>query len=600
VGDVPTEEPDATSEDATVSGSRVRETPSEAETVASRPRPSREAETVADTPTSPQRSSNDVDVEAPSLTAPSASSQSFTTTSPLLTLHRDEYERSRLYLKMDAALSTAVLVALPFMGGEPIARGVIVFGMLLGIVSSAILFYRLRDPANYTPGLLAVAGLINSVIAYCGVFYFGFFSPAPAIYVLGIYFYGFSGSQQVTRFVYIVCALEQGVTALLIGAGVVPDLGLIRATDLPIRDQILAQLLFQVLLLCSFLLARYSRRATLEQVGQLEHAVRQVSMREALLREAREELDRALQIGGPGLMTGLLVGSYQMGNLIGRGGMGEVYEAKHEDEGHLAAVKVLRRDALGSRERVTRFLREAEVASQLDVPNVVKLLEVGRTRGEVPYLAMELLEGADLAHHLRESGRMRPRQVVELITQVGAALDAARAAGIVHRDIKPQNLFLANQGGERTWKVLDFGVSKLTDGSSTLTKDHVVGTPGYMAPEQARGEDVDHRTDLYALGIVVYRALTGRPPFSGEDLRNVLYEVVFGLPEKPSSLVTLPDDVDFALAIAMAKDKAQRFDSGAEMAAAFEAALGDGLEEGLRERARAVLKETPWRERGSR
>jgi serine/threonine-protein kinase len=581
------------------SGSRTRDVLREAETVENgRPASSREAETVVDSPAGKGRAPDTADerLQPAPLTAPSTSSQSFTVTSPLQTLHRDEYERSRLYLKMDASLATAVLVTLPFMAGDPIPRGVVTFGMVLGIVSSLMFLYRLRDPDNYTPGILAAAGLVNSVIAYCGIFYFGFFSPAPAIYVLGIYFFGFSGSLRVTRFVYIVCALEQGVTAILIGAGVIPDLGLVRATDLSLRDQILVQALFQILLLCAFLLARYSRRATLEQVGQLERAVRQVSLREALLQEAREELDRAMQIGGPGLMTGLVVGSYEMGNLIGRGGMGEVYEARHAESGERAAVKVLRRDALGSRERVTRFLRESEVAAQLDVPNVVKLLEVGRTRGEVPYLAMELLEGVDLAQQLRESGRMRPEQVADLVAQVGAALDAARAAGIVHRDIKPQNLFLARHGDDSLWKVLDFGISKLVHSSGTLTKDHVVGTPGYMAPEQARGGDVDHRTDLYALGVVAYRALTGRPPFTGEDLRNVLYDVVFALPTRPSALAKLPSDIDLVLAIAMAKEKERRFDSGAEMSAAFQAALGDGLSEPLSERARAIVKGTPWRE----
>src|SRR5262249_44281808 len=155
----------------------------------------------------------------------------------------------------------------------------------------------------------------------------------------------------------------------------------------------------------------------------------------------------------------------------------------------------------------------------------------------------------------------------------GHGLEAARAAGIVHRDLKPRNLFFAEDGlTRRTWKILDFGVSKLGDAEGTQTKDMLVGTPAYMAPEQANGGQVTHRTDIYALGVIAYRILTGRPAFTGERTAETLYQVVYQMPPKPSEVSRVPPDIDLVLAIAIAKEPAARFDSGAELADALEAA----------------------------
>ena len=178
----------------------------------------------------------------------------------------------------------------------------------------------------------------------------------------------------------------------------------------------------------------------------------------------------------------------------------------------------------------------------------------------------------------------------------GAGLSVAAAKGIVHRDIKPQNLFLAEggNGAPPTWKVLDFGVSKLADHGGTLTRGHVVGTPGYMAPEQARGQQVDHRADIYALAAIAYRALTGHPPFTGKDVPSTLYDVVYKMPRRPSALVDLPEEVDAVLAIGMAKRPEDRFADGAALADALDAALRGDLPDGLRRRAEALEAVQPW------
>jgi serine/threonine protein kinase len=205
---------------------------------------------------------------------------------------------------------------------------------------------------------------------------------------------------------------------------------------------------------------------TLDAMSKLEQAVRGNAHRDALLAEARAELDRALKIGGPGRWTEQEIGSFQLGVLIGRGGMGEVYEAYGLTDRREAAVKLLHPGTLAEPVLLQRFLREAHTASQLDCPHIVRVLEVGTTAGEIPFLAMERLRGHDLAHQLRRQRRLPLPQIKILVDQVAIGLEAARVAGIVHRDLKPHNVFFAEEAGLRRWKILDFGVSK-SGGSGT-------------------------------------------------------------------------------------------------------------------------------------
>jgi serine/threonine-protein kinase len=183
-------------------------------------------------------------------------------------------------------------------------------------------------------------------------------------------------------------------------------------------------------------------------------------------------------------------------------------------------------------------------------------------------------------------------EVVELVDQAAAALEAMRAAGIVHRDLKPANLF-ATDTIPRTWKVLDFGLSKIL-GQATITKDQVIGTPSYMAPEQVRGKGVDHRADLYALGSLAYRTITGAPPFPAGQISHVLYKVLYAQPVSPASLVALPVDVELVLAVGMAKRPDDRFATALEFASALRAAAAGQLDDATRARGWALLREFPW------
>jgi serine/threonine-protein kinase len=234
-------------------------------------------------------------------------------------------------------------------------------------------------------------------------------------------------------------------------------------------------------------------------------------------------------------------------------------------------VKLLRRELLGDPTHVARFLREVRASGALASPHVVRVLDVPEDDAPLPYLAMERLQGVDLAAWLREHGRMPVEEVVELVRQVSLGLDEARRAGIVHRDLKPQNLFRADEVGRTgpTWKVLDFGVSKLAGQSGTLTQGAVVGTPQYMAPEQASGQDVDHRADVYALAAIAFRCLTGRPPFVGASAPVILFQVVHDPAPRAASLAPVSSAVDDVLARGLAKRPGDRPPTATALAAAL-------------------------------
>lgn len=260
-------------------------------------------------------------------------------------------------------------------------------------------------------------------------------------------------------------------------------------------------------------------------------------------------------------------------------------------------MKVLHSSVLGEPTHVERFFREARVSSGLSSPHVVKVLDSGYAADGTPYLAMELLQGADLSRLLRERSRMSSSEVLELVSHASHALTTAHEAGIVHRDLKPQNLFLAEDAanGPALWRVLDFGISKIAEAGGTLTHGGaVVGTPRYMSPEQARGHAVDRRSDVFSLGVVTYRVLTGRPPFAGHDSMATMYQIMHVQPANPDDFMTEHGDVELALALVLAKDRARRFQTVAEFSHALAAAVRGELEPRLRDAARELLANEPW------
>jgi serine/threonine-protein kinase len=509
------------------------------------------------------------------------------TTSPAQAMRLDEIARTQIFLKVAIMTSVAGVIAALVTGGDPVAFRVVMAGCITTIVGCGWMMWATRD-AGFTPVAVALPAAVIGVGAMGGVYYWGVASPVAAMITYGIYFFSLGSHVKITTAMYILVASLHGAMILLVAAGVIADRGIVSMANLRLVDQIGVLLVVEFLYFITFYTARRSQRVTLEHVSRLEQAVRGVAQREALLAEARAELDRALKVGGPGRYTDQTIGSFRLGMLIGRGGMGEVYEARGPSGE--AAVKLLHQGTLSDRTSVARFIREAQVASRLDTPFVVRVLEVGTTAGEIPYLAMERLRGHDLAHQLRRQRRLKLDDAQIVADHVAQGLEAARVAGIVHRDLKPHNVFFAQDG---RWKILDFGVSK-AGGTGTLTKGHVIGTPAYMAPEQARGEDVDHRADVYSLAAILYRAITGHPAFTGKDVPTTLYDVVYRVPTQPSLLISLPADIDRVLALGLAKNASDRFASAIELAAWFHAALRENLSPAQRRRADDLVAKHPW------
>jgi serine/threonine-protein kinase len=522
-----------------------------------------------------------------------SSSHGTSHTSARETLLAEEIDRTRVFAAVAGVFAIFAGALIPLLGGDRTAKGVFAAALLVMIASCGMLLRALRRDDGYTQWRAVAFMYVGTMTGFAAIWYFGVFSPAVAIIPFGIAFYGLGQSSRRILVAYGFCACFYALLAGLVLSGVLPDEGMVQVPGLEPLSKIVVVVLIEGVFLATFLLQRRTRLATLAAIERHDRAVRAVSQRDALLREAKLDLAQAIQAGGLGRWSDGTLGGFKLGRVLGRGAVGEVYEAVREADGHPAAVKLLHAQVAGKADVVERFLREARIVASLDVPNVVRVLDVGHADGEIPFLAMERLSGLDLSDYLREHRRMGVRGVLSMVRQVGLGLDAAHAAGIVHRDLKPRNLFLSREGDVETWKILDFGVAR-AQGEETLTAHQVVGTPNYMAPEQANGHEVTHRTDLFALGVIAYRALTGHPAFEGETTAEILYKVVHRMPLRPSAAAPLPPDIDLALAIAMAKAPADRFASPWELAKALEQASRGALDPALRARAEALMARHPW------
>jgi eukaryotic-like serine/threonine-protein kinase len=529
--------------------------------------------------------------EAPSRIPPTGSAAG-TSSSLDDMLRRDEAGRLAVFARLTLLLCVFGLAMTPLYGGDPIALRILVAALVAAMGTSLFVEWMTRRPARYSELRLIIVVQLQEVCATAAAYFFGAFSPFPAVVSLGIYVYSLGARFKNALVCYLNLAVGQALLAGLIISGTIPDRGIIRADDLAIGNQLLVQSNVQFVYLLAFALARLSRRKTVAAVAELEAATRAVAQREALFEEARQELQRAAWLGGPGRFTDQRLGPYHLEHVIGRGAMGEIYRATHVETGEPAALKLLQRGILGDRLHLTRFAREARIAASIDSPHVARILAVGEE--PLPFLAMELLIGEDLAKVLRDQRTLPLDETSSLLHQVADGLTAAHHAGIIHRDVKPQNLFRASTGEGTTWKVLDFGISKLAEDDGTLTRDAVVGTPAYMSPEQASGQPIDRRTDIYALGAVAYRCVTGHPAFAGPDSATILYDVVNKMPARPGALATLPSDLDAFFAIALAKRPDDRFADARDLAETFARACRDELDSATRQRGGALLARTRW------
>ncbi len=276
------------------------------------------------------------------------------------------------------------------------------------------------------------------------------------------------------------------------------------------------------------------------------------------------------------LHAGALVGDFRLERLLARGGMGVVFEARQLSLGRQVALKLIAPEAVADDDARARFAREARTAVELEHPNLVPVYAAGEADG-VLFIAMRLIEGADLGAIIAREGRLEPARVASLVEQVAAGLDAAHGRGLVHRDVKPGNVMVeARAGHEEHCYVVDFGVAFPRDGTALTRTGKWVGTPAYVAPEQLLGEPVDARTDVYALAGVCFHALTGQPPYTREHEAGVLLAHLNSPPPRASELGHVAPEVDAVISRALAKSPAQRFASAGEFARALRAAILGG------------------------
>jgi hypothetical protein len=512
----------------------------------------------------------------------------------------EEVARTRLFIRM-AWLLSLLAMGTVFVVGAPDALAIaFVTGLVIGMIVSYRFHAAFADPRNYTERRLMILAVICVLNGHLAVLFYGAFTAAPVMIVIGIHFVARTEAERIARWIFASAVVSYAAITGAITSGALADRGVF-ASDVPVDRT--AYAIGALFVLATFWLAYYTARqfraASLAAIDDLQGTTRRASQRAAMMNELLGDLERALR-AGPGRHSDQVIGRFRLAAVLGRGAMGEVYEARDVATGAPAAIKLLRPGLAGDPAQRARLARELAAGEAIDSPHVIRILGgwadpprdagTGSPHAALPYLAMERLHGHTLAEVLRREPRLAGEPLAELGRQIGAGIDAAAAAGVVHRDLKPQNLFRCNDG---TWKILDFGVAQLASEAGAADRS-VIGTPHYMAPEQALGRPADTRADLHALGAIAYRCATGRHPFDAADPAALLYAIVHRMPMRPGALAHLPADFDRFCAIALAKAPEQRFASGAALARALAAALRGALDAAIRDRADALLRSQPW------
>ena len=278
------------------------------------------------------------------------------------------------------------------------------------------------------------------------------------------------------------------------------------------------------------------------------------------------------------LVPGTIVGEYEIDQLIGRGGMGSVYSARQPLIGKRVAIKVLSTDVPSDATLVRRFVDEARAVNKIGHPNIIDIFSFGQLPDARQYFVMELLQGYTLRDRI-EAHALDPAECARYLEQICSALSAAHSEQIVHRDLKPENIWISTpKHGEPYVKLLDFGIAKLIEtqpvGPATQT-GVAMGTPQFMSPEQCRGKDVDHRTDIYALGIILYEIFAGRLPFTGGSFIEVLMQHMSAKPAAPSDFRAVPPAIEQLILSCLEKDPNDRPQSAAAVLLAFREATLD-------------------------
>ena len=316
--------------------------------------------------------------------------------------------------------------------------------------------------------------------------------------------------------------------------------------------------------------------------GKIEPEVRGDEQRSPSSPESESESIGQTTPDVNGLVGEVIANRYRVLEKLGEGGMGTVYLAEHTAIGKKLAIKVLLQDYARKEDLKERFLQEAKAAAMIGHENIVDITDFGHTPNGSVFFAMEFLQGEDLSQRIKRQGRIPWAEGKPILLQICRALGAAHAKNIIHRDMKPENIFLIEREGRRDFcKLLDFGIAKVTgmsDGERRLTRTGMIfGTPEYMSPEQAQGHHPDHRVDVYAVGIIAYEMVTGEVPFKADTFMGILTKHIFENPTPPKDVApdaNIPADVEEIILKALAKKREERFPSMTEMATAIAQASG--------------------------
>ncbi len=525
---------------------------------------------------------------------PIASEPSTASTSLWMDAHRGRMELQHGAVLGLSSLGIAILAVI---GRNPVPTivGLVCMASIavLSLVQREFSRRRGGDESFYAP--YALIGALSAGPAFA----FGLHS-AFATVIAALLFYGgaFRAQASTDRLgrrlpVYLAVALTHGVVFALVWRGVIPDAGnqpILAPGHAPLEPLAL-HLLLQATYGAAFaggwfLDARFQR--ALREAAHAEASLRAGS---EVLARTDAEIAAVLEETGGGLFSGQRIGRYRVGRLLASGGLGDVYEARREGDDAAVALKLVRRDRASEPVALELLAREASALARVQSPCVARIFEAG-IANELPFVAMERIEGQSLAEVLRAERRLELDAIRGLSRDLFHGLRDVHDAGVVHRDIKPHNVMRTRDAdGATRWKIVDFGLALhgLPSGASTLG-----GTAAYVAPEQALGERVDPRADLYSATLVLYRALTGRPAFVGQDPREVAERARQQGPPDPTALVHLPDELVLVLRLGLAADPKDRFATAREAAKAISAAFDGEISEAHRARALALLERAPW------
>ncbi|MGZ3427465.1 MAG: serine/threonine-protein kinase, partial [Polyangia bacterium] len=290
------------------------------------------------------------------------------------------------------------------------------------------------------------------------------------------------------------------------------------------------------------------------------------------------------------LVGQILAERYRVVRLIGEGGMGQVYEAQHVNINKRFALKLLRPEIVSNGEAVARFRQEAWSASSIGHDNIIEIEDFATLPSGAVYLAMEYLDGVALSERMRQEPPLSFGESLDIVLQVTSGLAAAHDKSIVHRDMKPENIFLTMKHGRPLAKILDFGIAKVSgaEGNRSLTRTGTIfGTPHYMSPEQALGKPLDHRADIYSVGVIMYELFTGKVPFEAESFMGILTKHITTQPTPPRQIAPereIPVELEAVILRALAKEAEDRYQSMAELTMELAAIAGQLAPEVLQPR----------------